>query len=61
MVTVAHLTPHAWGNDAFATLVRRGGGIADVATEILVLTAYGLGLMAIASVVFRRKLTRSGG
>ncbi|MEN8113479.1 MAG: ABC transporter permease, partial [Actinomycetota bacterium] len=58
MVTIAHVTPHAWGNDAFATLVRHGGGVADVATEILVLTGYGLVLIAVASVVFRRKLTQ---
>ena len=57
MVKIAHVTPHAWGNDAFATLVRSGGGVADVATELLVLTVYGLALIAIASVVFRRKLT----
>jgi len=57
MVTVAHFTPHAWGNDAFATLIRHGGGVADIATELAVLTASGLILGAMSSAVFRRRLT----
>jgi ABC-2 type transport system permease protein len=58
MVTIAHFTPHAWGNDAFATLIRHSGGVADIATELAVLTAYGLALVALSSAVFRRSLTR---
>ncbi len=58
MVTIAHFTPHAWGNDAFATLIRHSGGVADIATELAVLTAYGLALVALSSAVFRRRLTR---
>ena len=57
MVTVAHLTPHAWGNDAFATLIRYGGGVTDVWTELVVLTAYGVALVALSSSVLRRSLT----
>lgn len=58
MVTVAHFTPHAWGNDAFATLIRHSGGVADITTELVVLTTYGLALVALSSAVFRRRLTR---
>lgn len=58
MVTIAHFTPHAWGNDAFATLIRHSGDVADIATELAVLTAYGLALVALSSAVFRRSLTR---
>jgi ABC-2 type transport system permease protein len=58
MVTIAHFTPHAWGNDAFATLIRHGGGVADIGTELAVLTAYGVALVALSSSVFRRTLTR---
>ena len=58
MVKIAHLTPHAWGNDAFATLIRHGGGVADITTELAVLTAYGLVLVALSSALFRRSLTR---
>ncbi|RLE19472.1 MAG: hypothetical protein DRJ50_12155 [Actinobacteria bacterium] len=58
MVIIAHFTPHAWGNDAFATLIRNGGGVADIWTELVVLTAYGAVLVALSSSVFRRSLTR---
>jgi len=58
MVRIAHLTPHAWGNDAFVTLIRHGGGVRDVAKELAVLTGYGVVLTAVAAVVFRRRLTR---
>lgn len=57
MVAVAHLTPHAWGNDAFATLILDGGGVPDIATELVVLTCYGLALVVLAAFVFRRRLT----
>jgi hypothetical protein len=30
MRTVAHLTPHAWANDAFTELIRRGEGFGDI-------------------------------
>ena len=58
MVKVAHLTPHAWGNDAFSTLIRYGGGVGDVWTELVVLTVYGVALIGLSSSVFRRNLTR---
>ena len=58
MVTIAHFTPHAWGIDAFATLIRHSGDVADIATELAVLPAYGLALVALSSAVFRRSLTR---
>jgi ABC-2 type transport system permease protein len=57
MVRIAHLTPHAWGNDAFATLIRHGGGVGDITKELAVLTGYGVVLTAVAAVVFRRRLT----
>ncbi len=57
MLAVAHLTPHAWGNDAFATLILHNGGIPDIATELVVLTCYGVALVVLAAFVFRRRLT----
>lgn len=57
MVAIAHLTPHAWGNDAFSELILHGGGVPDIAVELTVLTLYGLALVAIAAVIFRRRLT----
>ncbi|MEA3502904.1 MAG: ABC transporter permease, partial [Actinomycetota bacterium] len=57
MVAIAHFTPHAWGNDAFATLIRHSGGVADITVELAVLTAYGMTLVVLAAAVFRRSLT----
>jgi len=57
MVAVAHLTPHAWGNDAFSELILHGGGVSDIAVELAVLTAYGIALVVIAAVIFKRRLT----
>ena len=57
MVGIAHLTPHAWGNDAFSELILHGGGVSDIAVELTVLTLYGFALVLIAAVIFRRRLT----
>ena len=52
----AHVTPHAWGVDAFTEILQRGGGVGDVATELAVLVAYGGGLLAAGAVVLRRSI-----
>ena len=57
MVGIAHLTPHAWGNDAFSELILHGGGVPDIAVELTVLTLYGLALVLVAAFIFRRRLT----
>ncbi len=59
MVTVAHVTPHAWAVDAFDEVLRKGGTIADVLPQLGVLAGYALALLLAASVVFRRRLTAS--
>lgn len=59
MRNIAHVTPHAWGNDAFATLVRHGGGITDILPELGVLAAMAAVLLALASWRLQRALTRS--
>jgi ABC-2 type transport system permease protein len=53
----AHATPHAWALDAFAEVLGRGGGVGDVLPQLGVLAAYGAVLLAIATQVFRRRLT----
>jgi ABC-2 type transport system permease protein len=58
MRKVAHLTPHAWGNDAFATLVGRSGGIGDIVTELAVLAAFAAGLIVLATWRLRHALVR---
>ncbi len=50
MRRVAHLvSPHAWANDAFAELVRRGGGVGDILPELGVLVAVAVALIALGS------------
>ena len=52
--TLAHVTPHAWAVDAFTEVVQRGGTIGQVGTELAVLLAYGLILLAAGAVALRR-------
>jgi len=51
-----HATPHAWAVDAWATLLSRGGGLADIAGYLAILAAYAVVLLAIASLRLRRSL-----
>lgn len=57
MQRVAHVTPHAWGMDAFSEIFR-GGGVADITTELGVILAMGVGVLAMAIFFFRRSITR---
>lgn len=59
MRQIAHITPHAWALDAFAELVRRGGGLVDILPELGILAAYALVLLALASWRLRVAITRS--
>lgn len=58
--TIAHVTPHAWGNDAFTELVGRGGGLGSIAGDLAVLLGYAAVLFAAATWALRRALTRGG-
>jgi ABC-2 type transport system permease protein len=55
---VAHVTPHAWANEAMAEIVRRDGTIGDVTLELAVLAAYAAVLLVLATWRLRRVLTR---
>ncbi len=55
--TVAHVTPHAWANDAFAELIRRDGGLGDILLELGVLAAYAACLLGLATWRLRRAIT----
>jgi ABC-2 type transport system permease protein len=57
MLVVARLTPHAWANTAMAELVRRDGGIADIALELAVLGGFAVVLITAATILLRRALT----
>jgi ABC-2 type transport system permease protein len=58
MLSVAHLTPHAWAADGFASLVRHDGTLVDVLPEIGVLLGFAAALFALGSVVLRRRIVR---
>ena len=57
MRTIAHVTPHAWGNDAFNDLVLRRGGVTDILRELGVLAAFAVVLLALATWRLRRAIT----
>jgi ABC-2 type transport system permease protein len=49
MKHVAHLTPHAWANDAFAKLVSHGASITDLGTQLGVLGAFAVALLVLST------------
>lgn len=57
MKTIAHVTPHAWANDAFVELTRHGGGLSQVAGDVGVLVGAGIVLLALAVWRLRSTLT----
>jgi ABC-2 type transport system permease protein len=57
MRTIAHATPHAWANDAFAELVRHGGTIADILPQLGVLLAFAVALLGLAAWRLRIAIT----
>jgi linearmycin/streptolysin S transport system permease protein len=57
MRKVAHITPQAWGNDAFAKLVGHGASIAGILTQLGILAAYAVVLLALAAWRLRRVLS----
>lgn len=57
MVKVAHVTPHAWAIDGFAELIRHGGTLATIATEVAVLSGFAVAMMALGTWRLRAKLT----
>jgi ABC-2 type transport system permease protein len=56
MRNVAHITPQAWGNDAFARLVGHGASITGILPQLGVLAAYAAVLLALAAWRLRRVL-----
>jgi ABC-2 type transport system permease protein len=56
MRAVGHVVPHAWAVDAWVELLSRGGGLPDIARQLLVLAAFAGGLLVVASYRLRRTL-----
>lgn len=57
--TIAHVTPHAWANDAFADLTRRDGGLVDVLPEVGVILLFAAVLGGLASWRLRVTITEA--
>ena len=57
MRRVAHITPQAWGNDAFARLVGHGASIAGILPQLGILAAYAVVLLGLAAWRLRRVLS----
>ncbi|GII90669.1 ABC transporter permease [Sinosporangium siamense] len=56
MQAIAHITPHAWAYEAFAELVRHGGGVADILPQLGVLLAFAAVLFGIGMSRLRQAL-----
>jgi linearmycin/streptolysin S transport system permease protein len=56
MRTVAHITPHAWANDAFAKLIGDGDSIGAILPQLGVLAIYAVVLLTLATWRLRRTL-----
>lgn len=56
--TIAHVTPHAWGNEAFSNLREEGGGVADILVQLGVLLAFAAAMISAATLRLQRVLTR---
>jgi len=53
MQAVAAFSPMAWGVDGFLDLLLRGGGVLDIQSELLKLTAFGLAALGLAWALYR--------
>lgn len=56
--TIARVTPHAWGYEGFAQLVRHGGDITDILPQLGVLALMATVLLIAGAWQLRRALTR---
>jgi ABC-2 type transport system permease protein len=57
MQQIARLLPHSWALLGIQELIRNGGGIAAVATNLAVLAVWGIVAMALAAWQLRKALT----
>jgi len=58
LYNVAHITPHAWGLEAFDSIVLSNGTFADIAVFLAILAGYALAFYALAIWRLRVVLTR---
>ena len=60
MYRIAHLIPHAWAIEALNDSIAVDATPSQVATDLWVLAAYAVALLAVATVLLRRTLTVRG-
>ncbi len=58
LLPVSRLTVNYWATHGFLTLIRDGGGLADVTTEIAVLSTAGLAMLALGAWRLARRIRR---
>jgi ABC-2 type transport system permease protein len=54
---IAHITPHAWANDAFSKLLNHGGDLVTILPQLGVLLGFAAALTTLAVWQLRRALT----
>lgn len=59
MRTIAHITPHAWGYDAFAEIQRNDGSLLDILPQLGVLAAMAAAVLLLGTWLLRRSMARS--
>jgi len=57
--TIAHITPHAWANDAFSKLIKHGGHLDTILPQVGVLFTFAAVVLTVATWQLRRSLVRS--
>ncbi|SJM60234.1 ABC transporter, permease component [Actinomycetales bacterium JB111] len=59
MRQIAHVTPHAWAYDAFASIVRHDGTLTDILPMLGVLAAFAVVALALGTWALRRSMLRA--
>jgi ABC-2 type transport system permease protein len=54
---IAHITPHAWANDAFGKLLHHAATLPDIAGDVGILLLYAAVLLGLSTWMLRRRLT----
>ncbi|MFD8754446.1 hypothetical protein ACFV0O_26175 [Kitasatospora sp. NPDC059577] len=52
-----HVVPQSWAVDSWTQLLSHHGGLTDIRGNLAVLGAYAAGLLLLATLVLRRRLT----
>src|SRR5665647_400200 len=58
MQNISKLLPLTYASDALRKVMVLGAGVSQIATELIILTAFGIVMIAIALPVFKRMMTR---